>query len=125
MVVGGGPAGSSAAYVASKMGASVALIEKERKIAETVRTSGVTWIDTIKEFEIPRDCYNPVKNYGFQSHHNEVVMSSFEPQAAVLDVRKTYRWLAKKASSAGTQTFVNSTVTDIIKNYNGWRYWWS
>ena len=42
VVVGAGPAGSSAAFAASKEGISVALLEKEKEVAETVRTSGVT-----------------------------------------------------------------------------------
>ena len=50
VVVGGGPAGSSAAFIAAKNGIKVALLEKESSIAETVRTSGVTWIQSIKEF---------------------------------------------------------------------------
>ena len=45
VVVGAGPAGSSAAYMAAKNGIKVALLEKEESIAQTVRTSGVTWID--------------------------------------------------------------------------------
>ena len=63
VVVGGGPAGSSAAFAAAKNGIKVALIEKENSIAETVRTSGVTWIESIKEFGIPANCYNPIKNF--------------------------------------------------------------
>mgnify|MGYP003333976275 CR=1 FL=1 len=97
VVVGGGPAGSSAAYSAAKRGAKVALIEKEESIAQTVRTSGVTWLDAIKEFEIPKECYNPIKNYGFCSPNNKVMIKDNVSRAAVLDVRKTYRWLAKKA----------------------------
>ncbi|TBR26160.1 MAG: FAD-dependent oxidoreductase, partial [Candidatus Nitrosotenuis sp.] len=65
VIVGAGPAGSSAAYSAAKNGAKVALLEKENAVAQTVRTSGVTWIDAIKEFNIPDDCYNPIKNYAF------------------------------------------------------------
>jgi len=42
VVVGAGPAGSSAAYMAAKNGISVALLEKEENVAQTVRTSGVT-----------------------------------------------------------------------------------
>ena len=67
VVVGGGPAGSSAAWAAAKNGIKVALIEKEGSIAETVRTSGVTWIQSIKEFGIPENCYNPIKNFTFCS----------------------------------------------------------
>ena len=96
VVVGGGPAGSSAAFSAAKNGVKVALIEKEESIAQTVRTSGVTWLDTIKEFEIPKKCYNPIKNYGFYSPNNKVMIKDKIPRAAVLDVRETYRWLAKK-----------------------------
>ena len=73
----------------------VALLEKEASIAETVRTSGVTWIQNIKEFGIPDDCYNPIKNFSFCSPNNEVTISDSIPRAAVLDVRKTYRWLSK------------------------------
>jgi len=65
IVVGAGPAGSSAAYAAAKNGIKVALLEKEENVAQTVRTSGVTWIDYAKEFGIPEDCYNPIRTYNF------------------------------------------------------------
>ena len=42
IVVGAGPAGSSAAYSIAKHGLTVALLEKENFVAETIRTSGVT-----------------------------------------------------------------------------------
>ena len=67
VIVGGGPAGSSAAFSAAKNGVRVALLEKEEKIAQTVRTSGVTWVKDVKKFEIPKDCYNEIKNYSFCS----------------------------------------------------------
>ena len=75
VIVGGGPAGSSAAYTAAKNGVKVALLEKENSIAETVRTSGVTWIQNIKEFGIPDDCYNPIRNFSFCSPNNEVTIN--------------------------------------------------
>jgi len=118
VVVGAGPAGSSAAYQASKNDVKVALIEREESIAETVRTSGVTWIKNIKEFQIPDDCFNPVKNYSFCSPNNEVTISDSIPRAAVLDVRKTYRWLAEQAKNEGTDIFVKTNVIDVIKNKN-------
>jgi len=116
VVVGGGPAGSSAAFSAAKAGIKVALIEKEESIAETVRTSGVTWIQDIKEFGIPRECYNPIKNFSFCSPNNKVSISDAIPRAAVLDVRKTYRWLARQAEEHGADIFLKSTITDAIKN---------
>ncbi len=119
VVVGGGPAGSSAAFSAAKAGIKTALIEKEGSIAETVRTSGVTWIQNINEFGIPEDCYNPIKNFSFCSPNNKVSISDTVPRAAVLDVRKTYRWLAKQAEEQGTVIFVKTAITDAIKNPDG------
>ena len=119
MVVGGGPAGSSAARIAAKNGCTVALIEKEKEIAETVRTSGVTWISDIQEFQIPEECYNPIKKFSFCSPKNSVTISDGIAKAAVLDVRKTYRFLAKRAESSGSEVFTNTNVSGILKNSLG------
>ena len=118
VVVGGGPAGSSTAFTAAKSGIKVALLEKENSIAETVRTSGVTWIESIKEFGIPDHCYNPIKNFSFISPNNEVTISDSIATAAVLDVRKTYRWLAHEAEKAGADIFVKININEVIKNEN-------
>ena len=119
VVVGAGPAGSSAALMAAKNGVKVALIEKENSIAQTVRTSGVTWIKNIKEFGIPDDCFNSIKNFSFCSPNNEVTISDSVSRAAVLDVRKTYRWLAQQAKNAGADIFIKTNINDVIKNSNG------
>ncbi len=114
VIVGAGPAGSSAAYVAARNGLKVALIEKEESVAQTVRTSGVTWIDYAKEFGIPEDCYNPIRTYNFCSPKNQVSISDEQAKAAVLDVRKTYRFLADQAKKNGAEIFVNTNVTEVI-----------
>jgi len=114
VVVGAGPAGSSAAYAAAKNGIKVALLEKEENVAQTVRTSGVTWIDYAKEFGIPEDCYNPIRTYNFCSPKNNVSISDEQAKAAVLDVRKTYRFLAEQAKKNGAEIFVNTNVTEVI-----------
>ena len=119
VVVGGGPAGSSAAFEAAKSGIKVAMIEKEQTIAETVRTSGVTWIQNIKEFGIPDDCFNPIRNYSFCSPNNEVTIQDTKPMAAVLDVRKTYRWLAQQAEKQGAEIFLKTNIKGVIKNEKG------
>ena len=114
VIVGAGPAGSSAAHEAARNGSSVALLEKESVVAETVRTSGVTWVKDAKSFGIPEDCYNPIKNYSFCSPSNTVTISDDVAKAAVLDVRKTYRHLAKQAQESGAKLFVYTNVTDVI-----------
>ena len=119
VVVGGGPAGSSAAHMAAKNGCTVALIEKEKEIAQTVRTSGVTWISDIKKFGIPEDCYNPIKKFSFCSPKNSVKISGEIAKAAVLDVRKTYRFLANRAKTSGSELFTSTNVTEVLKDNSG------
>ena len=119
IVVGGGPAGSSAARTAVENGCTVALIEKEKEIAETVRTSGVTWISDIKKFGIPEDCYNPIKKFSFCSPKNSVTIQDEIAKAAVLDVRKTYKFLARRAESSGSEVFVNTNVIEVLQDSNG------
>ncbi|MGI0041089.1 MAG: FAD-dependent oxidoreductase, partial [Nitrosopumilaceae archaeon] len=63
IIVGAGPAGLSAAWAAAKKGVSVAVLEREEAIAQSIRTSGVTWISEAKSFGIPPDYYNPIRNY--------------------------------------------------------------
>lgn len=119
VVVGGGPAGTSAAWAAASQGANVVLFEKESSIAQTVRTSGVTWISEVKEFGIPAKCYNPIRNFSFKSPNNTVtILGDTEPTAAVLDVRATYRWLAAQAQNAGAKIITNAMISGVIKDCN-------
>jgi digeranylgeranylglycerophospholipid reductase len=119
VIVGGGPAGSSAAFAAAKKGVKVAMLEKEETIAQSVRTSGVTWIKDVKKYGIPPECYNEIKNYSFCSPNNQVSISDSEPRAVVLDVRKTYQWLAKQAEKEGTDIFLKTNVTGVRTDSNG------
>ncbi len=114
VVVGAGPAGSSAARCAAAAGARVALLEREEEVAATVRTSGVTWVEDAEAFGIPRRCYNAVSNYGFCSPSNSVVVRGAGPGAAVLDVRGTYRWLAGKAEEAGAEIRTGTAATGAV-----------
>jgi digeranylgeranylglycerophospholipid reductase len=119
VVVGGGPAGLSAAWSSAKKGLSVAVIERDEAIGQNVRTSGVTWIKEAKSFGIPSEYYNEIRNYAFYSPNNYVLKKSDIAQAAVLDVRKTYQFLAYQAASAGADIFLRTSVTDGIKNEKG------
>lgn len=116
VVVGGGPAGLSAAWGAARNGARVAVLEREEAIGQSVRTSGVTWIREAKSFGIPEELYNPIQNYAFYSPNNMILKKSREPEVAVLDVRKTYQFLAYQAAAAGAEIFLRTNVTDIIPN---------
>lgn len=118
-IVGGGPAGLSAAYSAAKAGAKVILLEKDEAIAHSVRTSGVTWISEMEKLGIPPELYNPVKNYRFVSPANDVLILSSTPRSCVLDVRATYQHLAFMAAEVGATIMVRSNVTNVVKESDG------
>ncbi len=119
VIVGGGPAGLSAALSSAKKNVSVAVLEREEAIAQSIRTSGVTWISDVISFGIPSDCYNSIRNYSFYSANNHVTLRSTQPQAAVLDVRKTYQFLAHRAARAGADIFLRANVTGPLINEKG------
>src|ERR671925_1019296 len=114
-VVGGGPAGLSAAYAAAKGGAKVILFEKDQSIAHNVRTSGVTWISEMERLGIPSKFYNPIQNYRFVSPSNDVLIRGNVSKSCVLEVRATYQYLAFLAAKAGAQIMVKSNIINVIK----------
>jgi len=118
VIVGGGPAGLSAAYAAAKFNARVILFEKDASIAHNIRTSGVTWIEEMEKLGISRDHYNPIKNYSFISPSNEVNIRGNDATACVLDVRSAYQHLAFLAAEAGSEIMVRSNVINVVMNSN-------
>lgn len=118
VIVGGGPAGLSAAYAAAKFNARAILFEKDASIAHNIRTSGVTWIEEIEKLGISRDHYNPIKNYSFISPSNEVNIRGNDATACVLDVRSVYQHLAFLAAEAGSEIMVKSNVINVVINSN-------
>jgi digeranylgeranylglycerophospholipid reductase len=115
VVVGGGPAGLSAAFAAASEGAKVILFEKDEAIAHSVRTSGVTWISEMERLGIPREYYNPIQNYRFVSPSNDVLIRGSVSKSCVLEVRATFQYLAFLAAKAGAQIRLKSNVINVIK----------
>ena len=115
-IVGGGPAGLSAAYKASILGANVILFEKDDSIAHNIRTSGVSWIEDIEKLGISKDHYNPINNYSLISPSNEVTISGDTAKSCVLNVRMTYQFLAFLAAEAGAEIMVRTNVITDSKN---------
>ncbi|MGQ9514645.1 MAG: NAD(P)/FAD-dependent oxidoreductase [Thermoproteota archaeon] len=113
LVVGGGPAGLSAAATVEKGELRVAVIEKSKGIAETVRTSGVTWVQEIREWGLPHSFYNRIKRCEIFSPSNAWVLEMPENEACVLDVRSFYQHLAKKAASLGVEIYLGTFVNRV------------
>ncbi len=118
-IIGGGPAGLSAAYSASTAGANVVLFEKDPSFGHNVRTSGVSWIKEMVKLGISKEYYNPIKTFSFVSPNNEINIKGKDYEACVLDIKKTYSYLATKAANAGANLFVRSSVYEISKDDKG------
>ena len=118
LIVGGGPAGLSAAYSAAKKNARTILLEKDDSIAQNIRTSGVSWIDDMKRLEIPEKYYNPIKNFRIISPSKDVILRGNTPKSCVLDVRATYQYLATLAAREGAEISVRSEVQSVISRSN-------
>jgi len=115
-IVGGGPAGLSAAYSAARAGVKVILLEKDQSIAHNIRTSGVTWIEEIEKLGISKEYYNPIKNYSFISPSNEITIKDSSAKACVLNVRSAYQHLAILAAEAGADIMIKANVTSRTLN---------
>lgn len=118
VIVGGGPAGLSAAYSAARKNAKTIVLEKDDSIAQNIRTSGVSWIDDMKKLAIPEKCYNAIKNFRIISPSKDIVLRGKTPKSCVLDVRSTYQYLATLAAREGAEISVRSEVQSVKSNSN-------
>ncbi len=110
LVVGGGPAGLSAAEAAAKTGARVALLERRKEIGYPVHTSGGSWISDMKALGIPSDLYHPIRGVTFLSPNRSARFDYDEPVCCVLDVRGVYQYVAGRAVAAGAELHPGSPV---------------
>jgi digeranylgeranylglycerophospholipid reductase len=101
VIVGGGPAGLTAARVLGEAGATALVIEKDRQIAELVRTSGGTWIRDMAEHGVPESMCHPFRRIRLVTPGSEATFEHAQARACVLDVRRVYRHLAARSARAG------------------------
>lgn len=110
IVVGGGPAGLSAAYAAASGGLRVALFERSREIGYPVHTSGGSWISDLRELGIPQRYMHPITRGIFLSPQAQATFVYDEPVSCILDVRSLYQHLAVQAVRAGAEILTRAAV---------------
>lgn len=113
VIVGGGPAGLTAARVLGEAGATVLVIEKDRQIAEQVRTSGGTWIRDMAEHGIPASMCHSFRRIRVVTPGSESTFEHADARACVLDVRRVYRHLAARSVRAGALVRMGTAVQAV------------
>lgn len=110
IVVGGGPAGLSAAEALAARGRRVVVIEQNHEIGAPIRTSGGSFVDEMDALGIPEHLYHPISRVRFVSPNNEAVYDCPKPKLCVLDVRGVFQHLAVRAIDAGASVRLATRV---------------
>src|SRR5215470_1746997 len=97
VVVGGGPAGLSAAEKAARAGVRVAVLERQKEFGYPVHTSGGSWIADMRALGIPPELYHPIRSVTFLAPHRQARFDYDDPVCCVMDVRGVYQHLAGRA----------------------------
>lgn len=114
LIAGGGPAGLSAGRAAAGQGARTVLFEANKEIGSPIRTSGGTFIGSMRQLGIPDRCWHPVSRLRLVAPESEAVFDYPEPELCILDVRATYQFLAECAIAAGASIRSGFSVRGLI-----------
>lgn len=119
IVVGAGPAGTSAADYAARQGVRVCLLEKATEIGCPIRTSGATFVPKLRELGIPPHLYHGLRVLRFVGPTRSARFEYPDPVACVLDVRGLYQHLAMEAAARGVEIRLARHVTDACRASDG------
>jgi digeranylgeranylglycerophospholipid reductase len=124
VVVGAGPAGSTAALYAAKNGASVLLLDKKREIGSPIQCAGflpdASEVQALlREAKLPDTLKNYPDSCVLQRIDTQRIVTpncnikEFAVRGAVLDRRRYDQFLAEQAARAGAELMIKTRVTKI------------
>ena len=124
VVVGAGPAGSTAANYAARNGKSVLIIDRKKDIGTPLQCGGfLPHYETLRELvpnaelpytldEYPSDCIHTTTSCQ-RFIAPDGCSKQFDVTADAIDRRRFDKYLAKEATRSGAQLMVGTTVTQI------------
>jgi len=116
VVVGAGPAGSTAARFAAVNGASVLMLEKDRDVGYPVRCGEAVSVAGVKEFLEPNEKFIAahINKFSMNAPDNSEVILPLEEEGLVLERRIFDYELARIASNAGAQILTRAYVNGLL-----------
>ncbi|MFQ5911975.1 MAG: NAD(P)/FAD-dependent oxidoreductase [Nitrospinota bacterium] len=115
IVVGGGPAGSSAAFALAKEGYRVTVLEEHARIGDPENCAGLVGAELFSSYDLPsRTVLRDFDSASFYSPSGEKVHVQFNrPMAYVVQRAEFDRAVAQKAESVGATYLTGTRCTDI------------
>jgi geranylgeranyl reductase family len=121
IVVGAGPAGSTAARYAAAGGASVLMLEKDRDVGYPVRCGEAVSHEGVVQFIEPDQKWiaSTVTKFRLVAPNGKSVVPRLDGTGYVLERRIFDYELAKLAANEGTEVITKAYVYDLLKDDNG------
>ncbi len=116
IVVGAGPAGTTAARFAAKNGISVLVLEKDRDVGYPVRCGEAVSVNGIKEFIEPDEKWiaSRINKFSMISPDGSEVILPLEEEGLILERRIFDYELAKLAVKSGAEILTRAYVNGLI-----------
>ena len=117
VIVGAGPAGTTAARFAASKGASVLILEKDRDVGYPVRCGEAISLGGMKEFIEPNEKFIAahINKFSLTSPDKTEVILPLEEEGFVLERRVFDYELARLAANLGVKIITRAYVYDLIK----------
>ena len=121
IVIGAGPAGSTAARYAAAGGASVLMLEKDRDIGYPVRCGEAASHEGVVQFIQPDSKWiaATVNRFKLVAPNGKYIVPKLDGTAYVLERRIFDYEIAKLAANEGTEIITKAYVYDLLKNVDG------
>jgi digeranylgeranylglycerophospholipid reductase len=121
IVVGAGPAGSTASRYAAEGGASVLMLEKDRDVGYPVRCGEAVSHEGLVQFIEPNPKFiaSTVTKFRLVSPSGKAIVPRLDGVGYVLERRVFDYELAKLAAQQGVEIITKAYVYDLLKNDNG------
>ena len=119
VVVGGGPAGSMAAWEAAKGGVSVCMLEKDRDIGYPVRCGEAAGESGLRQFVEIEDSWiaEKITSVKLVSPNLTSVDIDFAAETGYILNRRIFDYdLSRYAANAGAEVYTKAYVKDLLKN---------